>query len=71
MVVERAVQAVQYLRTMKSQLYKRHMTGIDIRHPVVAWLCEHSMFLMNRLEGGADGKTAHERCKGKRAKVLG
>ena len=26
---------------------------------------------MNRLEVGKDGKTAYERCKGKKAKVLG
>ena len=71
-VVERAVQAVeQYLRTMKSQLDERYGVRIDIKHPILTWMCEYSMYVLNRLEVGKDGKTAYERCKGKKAKVLG
>ena len=71
-VVDRAVQTVeQYLRTMKSQLDERYGVRIDIKHPILTWTCEYSMYVLNRLEVGKDGKTAYERCKGKKAKVLG
>ena len=71
-IVERTVQMVeQYLRTMKSQLDARYMVDINIKHPVITWMCEYSMFLLNRLEVAADGKTSYERCKGKRANVMG
>ena len=71
-VVERAVQTVeQYFRTLKSQLDERYGVRIDTKHPVLTWLCEYSMHMLNRLEVSKDGKTAYERCKGKQAKVLG
>ena len=71
-VVERAVQAVEeYLRTMKSQLDERYKVRIDTKHPIVTWMCEYSMYLLNRLEVSKDGKTAYERCRGKKARVLG
>ena len=71
-MVERAVQTVeQYFRTLKSQLDERYGVKVDTRHPVLTWLCEYSMYLLNRLEVSKDGKTAYERCKGKQAKVLG
>jgi hypothetical protein len=71
-VVERAVQTVeQYFRTLKSQLDERFGVRIDSKHPVLIWLCNYSMHVLNRLEVSADGKTAYERCKGKRGTVLG
>jgi hypothetical protein len=71
-IVERTVQMVeQYLRTMKSQLDTRYKVDVDIKHPIVTWMCEYSTFLLNRLEVAADGKTSYERCKGKRANVMG
>ena len=49
------VQAVeQCLRTMKSSLDERMGVNFDIRHPVIAWMCE---FVMNRMEVATDGKT--------------
>ena len=66
-VVERAVQTVeQYFRTLKSQLDERFGVRIDSKHPVLIWLCNYSMHVLNRLEVSADGKTAYERYKGKR-----
>ncbi len=38
---------------------------------IVAFMAECCVYLLNRLEVGKDGKTAHERCNGKNAKVLG
>ena len=71
-VVERAVQSVeQYLRTLKSALDERIGVRIATQHPILTWLCEYAGYMMNRLEVSADGKTAYERCKGKRAQVLG
>ena len=71
-VVERAVQSVeQYLRTLKSALDERLGVRIATQHPILTWLCEYASTMMNRLEVSADGKTAYERCKGKKAEVLG
>ncbi len=71
-VVERAVQAVeQCIRTLKSSFDERYKVKVDIQHPVITWLCDYASFIMNRLEVGADGKTAYERIKGKRAEVPG
>ena len=58
-------------RYMKSQLDDRYMVRIAVEHPILTWLCEHTAYLLNRLEVGHDGKTAYERMKGKRATVLG
>ena len=44
---------------------------IDPKEPVVAYMPEYAAYLLNRLEVGKDGKTPYERCKGKRARVLG
>ena len=44
---------------------------MDIRHPVITWLCEYVGYMMNRLEVATDGKTPYERIKGKRAEVMG
>ena len=57
--------------TLKSQLDERYGARIDTRHPILPWLCDYSMHVLNRMEVSKDGKTAYERCKGKRAKVLG
>jgi hypothetical protein len=71
-VVERAVQTVeQYFRTLKSQHDDRYGVKIDTKHPILAWMCEYRMCLLNRLEVSKDGKTAYERCKGKKVKVFG
>ena len=71
-VVERAVQTVeQYVRTLNSQLDERYGARIDTMHPILPWLFDYSMHVLNRMEVSKDGKTAYERCKGKRAKVLG
>ena len=71
-VVERAVQTIEgQIRSMKSALDMRYKTKISVEHPVVTWMCVQAGYLLNRLEVGRDGKTAYERSKGKRAKVLG
>ena len=70
--MERAVQTgEQYMRAPKSQLDNRHGARIDTRHPILTWLCDKSMDLLNRMEVSKDGKTANGICEGKHAKVLG
>ena len=58
-VVERAVQGIeQCIRTMKSSFDERYKVKVDIQHPVITWLCDYAGYVLNRLEVGADGKTA-------------
>ena len=71
-IVERAIQACEgQIRSLKSQLDDRYKVHIATEHPILAWLCEHTAYLLNRLEVGHGGKTPYERMKGKRATVLG
>ena len=71
-VVERAVQTMeQIIRTLKSALDSHMNTRIDTKHPILTWMVDYASFLVNRLEVSADGKTAYERCKGKRVQVMG
>ena len=44
---------------------------VDVRRALIAFMLEYAAHLLNRLEVGKDGKTAYERAKGKKAKVLG
>jgi hypothetical protein len=71
-VVERAVQSVeQCLRTLKSAVDEKFGVQIDVRHPVITWLCDYTGYMMNRMEVARDGKTPYERVKGKKAEVIG
>ena len=71
-IVERAVQGVeQCLRTMKSSLDERMGVKVDVRHPVITWMCEFVTYMMNRMEVATDGKTPYERVKGKKSEVMG
>lgn len=71
-VAERAIQAVQHqVRVMKLALERRWGMRIPHKHSVVPWIIEYASFLLNRFEVSHDGKTAYERLKGRRAKVLG
>ena len=56
---------------MKSALEARLGRRVDAERRVVTFIAEYAAYLMNRLEVGKDGKTAYERVKGKRARVLG
>ena len=70
--VERCVQGVEgQMRVMLIALEERIGKVLSPNEPVVQFIPEYAAYLMNRLEVGADGKTAYERAKGKRATVLG
>ena len=71
-VVERATRSVaQHTRVMKSGLEEKWGVRIPARHSVMPWLIEYCGVLLNRFEVSADGKTAYERSKGKKAMTLG
>ena len=59
------------MRVMLLALEERIGKVLSPSEPVVQFIPEYAAYLMNRLEVGADGKTAHERAKGKKATVLG
>ena len=68
-IVEREVQSIEgKLRTMLSALEGRLACKIDAKEKVVVFMAEHAAYVQNRLEVGADGKTAYERNKGKSGK---
>ncbi len=43
---------------------------LEAKHLITPWLVEYAALVLNRFEVGKDGKTPHERCKGKKAKML-
>ena len=49
---------------------ERMGTRIKLEEKIVIFLAEYAAYLIKRLEVGKDGKTAYERCRGKRATVL-
>ena len=70
-VVERGVQSVEGLiRTLMSACQERMGTRIKLEEKIAIFMAEYAAYLINRLEVGKDGKTAYERCRGKRATVL-
>ena len=70
--VERAVQTLEgHIRMLLLGLEQRLGFKVDAREPIVTYMPEYAAYLLNWLEVGKDGKTAYERNKGKRAKVLG
>ena len=42
-----------------------------VEHRIWPWLVEMVGWMMSRADVGADGKTGYERCKGRRARLLG
>lgn len=71
-VIERAIQGVQaQVRVMKLALEKKWRAQISHKHSVIPWVIEYAAYLLNRCEVGHDGRTAYERLKGRRARVVG
>ena len=71
-VIERVIKEVQgQLRAMKSALDTR--VGVDIRGTsnILPWMVEYASVLINKYLVEKDGKTAYERLRGKKSKMLG
>ena len=70
--IERTIQSVQGLvRTWRSSLEAKWGLKQDVEHRIWPWLVEMVGWMMSRADVGADGKTDYERCKGRRARLLG
>ena len=70
--MERAIHSIeQQVRVLKSAVEGRWGVKLETWHPAIPWITEHAALLLDRFEVGHDGKTAYERNKGKKAKVLG
>ena len=70
-VVERGVQGIEgMIRTLKSACEERLGSKIKPEEKLVVFMAEYAAYLLNRMEVGKDGKTAYERCRGKRATIL-
>ena len=70
--IERAIQDEEgQIRTIKLDLESHLGTNIPSTHDIVPWLIEYAAVLLNRGQVGADGKTAYERLKGKKAELPG
>ena len=70
--IERAIQDEEgHIRTIKMDLESRIKGKIPSSHDIVPWLIEYAAVLINWGQVGADGKTAYERLKGKKASLPG
>ena len=70
--VERAVQTLEgQIRILLLSLEGHLGRAVDAKEPIVTYMPEYAAYLLNRLEVGKDGKTPYERCKSKKAQVLG
>ena len=71
-IFERAVQSVEgHVRTIRDALQRRIRVEIPSDQAIIAWMVEYASVLLNRYEVGKDGKTAYERLRGWKSKVLG
>ena len=69
---ERAVQTLEgQIRALLLSLEDRLGRRVDAKEPIVTHMPEYAAHLLNRLEVGKDGRTPYERCRGKKAQVLG
>eukprot|EP00959_Pyramimonas_sp_CCMP1952_P283045 5916182-Pyramimonas_sp.AAC.3 len=65
--LERAVRTVQgQIRTLKSVLDANYKTEFNDRHSVMPWLVGYASSLISKFTIDTDGKTAHERCRGRK-----
>ena len=64
--VERAIQSWEgQVRTMKDALECRLGSPVPPDHAIMTWLVEYAASLLRRCLVGADGRTAHEKVKGR------
>ena len=59
------------MRVLRSAFEERIGVELDHENAIWPWIVEYASYRLNRMEVGADGKTAYERCKRKSAKVKG
>ena len=65
--VERAIRTVQgQVRTMKSALDVNYKTEFWENHALIPWLVSYASSIINKFTIDTGGKTAHERCRGRK-----
>ena len=65
--IERAVRTVQgQARTLKSALDMNYKTEFGENHAIMPWLVAYASSLISKFTLGIDGKTSHERCRGRK-----
>ena len=57
--------AQKQIRTVKAALEHRLGCKLDKEHPILPWLIRHASATINRYSVGKDGKTAHQRVRGR------
>eukprot|EP00972_Heterocapsa_arctica_P100094 14760110-Heterocapsa_arctica.AAC.1 len=68
-VVEKAIQQVEeQVRVLKLGLQHRIAGFVHTKHHIITWLIPHAANMLNKLEVGADGKTAYEILRRKKYK---
>ena len=64
--MENAIKELEkQIRVLKDSVHRKMQLVIEDDHPVKAWIPQHAGFLLNRFQVSNDGKTTHERLKGK------
>ena len=64
--IEAAIRELEkHIRVLKDSVERKSQLVIKDDHPIMAWIPQHAGFLLSRFQVAADGKTAHERLKGK------
>ena len=65
-IAERAVQSVETITgTHKLALEKKLGVVVPSKHPIMTWLVEHAVDMLNKYQVGSDGRTPYERIRGK------
>ncbi len=67
--IENAIRRVQgQVRTLRDALESRIGTRIEGKDHIFTWLVRHAAASMNRYQVGSDGKTSHERLRGRKCR---
>ena len=65
--IYRAIRTVQgQVRTMKSAFEANFGLEFAENHPIIPWMISYASSLINKFRIDTDGKTAHERCRGRK-----
>ena len=65
--IENAINRIRgQLRVAKDALESRCKCKIERGNPILPWLISHTVANVNRFQIGTDGKTAHERLRGRK-----
>ena len=65
--IERAARTIQgQVRTLKSAVDANYKTEFGDNHSLIPWMVSYASSLVNKFVLDTEGKTAHERCRGRK-----